>query len=127
MDSPELAIRMRRATFNRALGEADLSAIGPLLTQSAVLVTGSDSAIISGRKAQLIAWKREFAAADRTIYSRLPEQIEVSAVEPIALECGHWQGATANGHSLASGAYSAKWRKLGGEWMIEAEIFVTLA
>jgi ketosteroid isomerase-like protein len=127
MDSPELAIRLRRAAFNRALAEADLAAIGPLLAANVVLVAGTDSAVLSGRKAQLLAWKREFAAPDRTIYTRLPGTIELSGVEPIALEHGIWRGETISGQALASGSYAAKWRRQGGDWVIEAEIFLTLA
>lgn len=126
--STDLAIRLRRAAFNRALAEADLAAIGPLLAPNVVMVTGSDSAVIAGRKAQLLAWKREFAAQARTKYVRTPETITVSAVEPIALEQGKWQGTSAaSGEHLASGDYSAKWRRSGGDWVIEAEIYVTLA
>ncbi|EPR17505.1 hypothetical protein M527_16320 [Sphingobium indicum IP26] len=126
--SPDLAIRMRRADFNRALAEADLNAIGPLLAPQAVLVTGSDSAVISGRKAQLQAWKREFAAARRTVYTRTPENIVASSVEPIAMEHGRWQGVTAGSdYPPASGSYSAKWRQVGADWVIEAEIYLTLA
>ena len=126
--TPDLAIRATRAAFNRALAEADLTAIEPLLTANAVLVTGTDSAIITGRKAQLIAWKREFAARERAIYTRTPEMITISSVEPIAFEHGSWRGAAAsNGHILASGAYTAKWRQIDGEWRIEAELFLTLA
>ena len=127
MDSPDLAIRLRRAAFNRALAEADLATIGQFLTVDAVLIAGTDSALLSGRKAQLLAWKREFASADRTIYMRLPDRIELSAVAPIAMEHGKWQGVTLSGTDLASGTYAAKWRKAGGEWMLEAEIFLTLA
>lgn len=126
MDSPELSIRMRRAAFNRALADADVGAIGALLTRQAVLVTGTDSALLSGRQAQLLAWKREFAAMDRTIYTRLPESINLSAVEPIALEQGKWQGVSLSGKALASGTYAAKWRKIDADWMIEAEIYLTL-
>jgi hypothetical protein len=118
---------MRRAVFNRALADADIGAIGPLLARDAVLVTGTDSALLSGRKAQLLAWKREFAAADRTIYTRLPERIEASTIEVIALEHGQWQGVTISGKGLASGTYAAKWRKIGPDWVIEAEIYLTLA
>jgi len=126
--SPDLAIRLRRATFNRALADADLAAIGPILAQDAILVTGTDSAILSGRKAQLQAWKREFAAPVRTIYIRTPETIQVSSVEPIALEHGHWQGVAApTGQPLASGRYTAKWRAIGTDWVLEAEIYLTLA
>lgn len=127
MDSPDLAIRLRRAAFNRAIADADLAAIGQFLTNDVVLVAGTDSALLSGRKAQLLTWKREFASPDRTIYSRIPDEIELSAVAPIAMEHGKWRGVTLSGIDLASGTYSAKWRKTGGEWMLEAEIFLTLA
>lgn len=127
MDSPDLAIRLRRAAFNRALADADLAAIGQFLTANAVLVAGTDSALLSGRKAQLLAWKREFASTNRTIYTRIPGTIELSALAPIALEHGAWHGATLSGTALASGTYAAKWRKVGGEWMLEAEIFLTTA
>jgi ketosteroid isomerase-like protein len=127
-DQPDLAIRLRRAAFNRALAEADLAAIGPLLAPNAILVTGTDSAILSGRKAQLLAWKREFAAPARTAYVRTPETIIASPVEPIALEHGHWQGiVAATGVPVAAGSYTAKWRRTGADWTIEAEIYLTLA
>lgn len=125
--SPDLAIRMRRAAFNRALAEGDLGAVGPLLAPNVVLVAGTDSALISGRKAQLVAWKREFAAPARTIYTRTPATIRVSDVEPIALEHGQWQGVMAgSGEVLASGDYTAKWRRIDADWVIEAEIYLTL-
>lgn len=124
----ELAIRMARAAFNRALADADLKAIEPILARDVILVTGTDSAVIAGRKAQMMAWKREFAAPERLVYIRTPDSVTVSPVEPIAMELGHWQGASAStGAVAASGRYSAKWRKSGDRWAIIAEIFVTLA
>lgn len=123
----DLSIRLRRTAFNQALVDANLSAIGPLLSQNAILVTGTDSAIISGRKAQILAWKREFATSTRTVYTRTPDNILVSPVEPIALEHGHWHGIVAGtGEPVASGTYTAKWRKVGNDWLIEAEIYLTL-
>ncbi len=127
MDSPELAIRSRRAAFNRALADGNLAAIGPLLAPDAVLVTGTDSAVLASRKAQLQAWKQEFAAPDRSIYARLPDAIEISTVEPMALEHGKWRAVTSSGKHVSSGSYAAKWRKFSDEWMIEAEIYLTLA
>jgi len=123
----DLAIRLRRAAFNRALAGGDIDAIGALLARDAILMTGTDSAIIAGRKAQLMTWKRDFAGPVRTIYTRTPATIVVSEVEPIALEHGQWQCvASSDGQLVASGDYSAKWRENGGLWMIEAEIYVTL-
>lgn len=124
----DIAIRLARATFNRAIAACDLAAIEPLLARDAVLITGSDSAVIAGRKAQMVAWKREFVSAQRMIYTRTPGRITPSPVEPVAMEDGSWQGVAADsGQVLASGCYSAKWREVNGAWRIEAEIFVTLA
>lgn len=124
----EIAIRLRRAEFNRALEAADFTAIGLILSPDVVLVTGTDSAVISGRKAQLHAWKREFAASERTIYVRTTQTVTASAIEPIAMELGHWEGRQVGAlQPLASGTYSAKWRKTGDAWLLIAEIFVTLA
>ena len=123
----DVLIRLRRAAFNRALAEADLAAIGPLLAPGAMLVTGTDSAVLAGRKAQLQAWKHEFAApaATRNRYVRMPGAVTVSAIAPVALEQGEWTCTVAEAVT-ASGTYAAKWRKIGGDWVLEAEIFVTL-
>lgn len=123
----ELTIRTRRAMFNRAIAEGDISAISPILGRDVVMVTGSDSAVVSGRNAQLKAWRREFASPVRAVYVRTPSSVAVSAVEPVALEQGQWQGFEArSGKALASGDYSAKWREVLGEWVLVAEIYATL-
>ena len=127
MPTPELAIRTRRATFNRAIADGDAAAIGQILARDCVMVTGTDSAVIAGRMAQVKVWSREFAALRRLVYVRTPGTITVSPIEPIALEQGEWQGNdNASGTLAASGIYTAKWRETGGQWLIEAEIFVTL-
>lgn len=122
----ELQIRLRRASFNRALAEGDLASITPILSPDVVLVTGSDSAVLSGRKAQLGAWKREFAQKPRTVYVRTTDSVAVSSVEPIALEQGHWSGILESStQEIAAGSFAAKWRLVGGAWVLIAEIFVT--
>ncbi|WP_404482341.1 nuclear transport factor 2 family protein [Novosphingobium sp. BL-52-GroH] len=127
MSGTELAIRTRRAAFNRAIAEGDAAAIGPLLAKDCVMVTGTDSAVIAGRIGQVKVWRREFAHPGRMIYVRTCETVTGSPVEPIAMEYGRWQGtATGADTPLAAGTYAAKWREVGGEWVIEAEIFVTL-
>ncbi|MET1755217.1 nuclear transport factor 2 family protein [Novosphingobium sp. RD2P27] len=123
----ELAIRTRRAAFNRAIAEGDATAIGLTLARDCVMLTGTDSAVIAGRLAQVKVWKREFAAGSRDIYVRTPEAIDISAVEPIAMEHGSWHGTNSSGERTAEGTYAAKWREVAGEWVIEAEVFVTMA
>lgn len=125
--STELAIRARRALFNQAIAAGDAGAIGPLLARDCVMVTGTDSAVIVGRLAQVKVWRREFAAAHRDIYMRTPRDFSVSAVEPMAMERGGWTATVASGACSASGTYAAKWRLIAGDWVIEAEIFVTTA
>lgn len=128
MTSPtDLPIRTRRAAFNRAIADGDAAAIGPILARECVMVTGTDSAVIAGRMAQVKVWQREFASPNRLIYIRTPVSITLSPIEPIALEQGEWQGSErVTGALIASGLYTAKWRGTGGQWLIEAEIFITL-
>ena len=126
--SPDLLIRSRRAAFNGAIADGNAAAIGPILARDCVMVTGTDSAMIAGRNAQVKVWQREFAAPNRLVYERLPSSITVSPIEPIALEQGEWTGIEKGADTpAASGIYTAKWREVGGHWVIEAEIFVTLA
>jgi ketosteroid isomerase-like protein len=123
----ELAIRARRAAFNRAIAAGDVQAIGPILARDCVMLTGTDSAIIAGRLAQVKVWRREFAAPARDTYLRTAEAFDVSAVEPIAMEHGFWDATAPDGTCTANGTYAGKWRKVEGEWVIEAEVFVTMA
>lgn len=122
----ELAIRAARAAFNRALAEGDLAGVAAVLADKAMLVAGTDSAVLSGRKAQLAVWKRDFASPDRAVYERVPAQIMVSPVAPIAMENGRWRGVSRTAAAdFAAGSYTAKWRCFSGTWLIEAELFLT--
>jgi ketosteroid isomerase-like protein len=124
----EIEIRLRRAAFNRALADADLAAISPLLAPDVMLVAGTDSAVITGRKAQLATWKREFASADRSIYIRTPATITISPALPLAFEQGEWRAVESiGGPEVASGLYTAKWRRFDSLWLIEAELFLTMS
>lgn len=51
--SSDLAIRARRAAFNGAIADGDATAIGPILARDCVMITGTDSAVIAGRNAQV--------------------------------------------------------------------------
>lgn len=122
----ELAIRARRAAFNRAIATGDAQAIGSFLARDCVMVTGTDSAVITGRMAQVKVWRSQFGAAAREVFVRTPDTVTVSAAEPIAMEQGRWDTLLPPGGNGASGSYCAKWREVAGAWVIEAEVFVTL-
>jgi ketosteroid isomerase-like protein len=124
--STELSIRARRALFNQAIEAGDVSAIGAILSRDCIMLTGTDSAVISGRLAQVKVWRREFATSTRDIYVRTPVAFDISTIEPIAMERGTWIAQTSTGERTASGTYAAKWRAVQGDWLIEAELFVTI-
>src|SRR3546814_12764841 len=104
----ELAIRTRRAAFNRAIAEGDVPAISHVLGRDVVMVKGSDCAVVSGRNAQIKAWRREFASPARAVYTRTPLRVAILRVEPVAREHGHWQCRDArSGKVMAPGAKHA--------------------
>jgi hypothetical protein len=42
--------------FNRAVADGDAQAIAPILARDCVMLTGTDSAVIAGRNAQVKVW-----------------------------------------------------------------------
>ena len=99
-----------------------------MLADKAQIVTGADSLVFSGRAGELKLWSEDLAAPSRGIYVRTPERIEISPVAPMAMETGHWRGVdTKSARDWSSGIYSAKWRRIGGHWLIESETYMTTA
>ncbi len=127
--SAEQQIRSQREAFNGALARGDLAAIATFLAENAQIVTGRASLVFSGRAAQIGMWWEDLQAADRATYVRTPDHIELSPLSPMAMESGHWRGANVKSApaNWASGSYSAKWRKIDGQWLIESELYMTTA
>ena len=124
----EAAIRGQRAAFNTAIAKGDLAAIGAVLADNAQIVTGADSLVFNGRDGELKLWAEDLAAPSRGIYVRTPDRIALSPVGPMAMETGHWRGVdTMSDKDWSSGAYFAKWRRMGGKWLIESETYMTTA
>ncbi|MFW6088746.1 MAG: YybH family protein [Gemmatimonadota bacterium] len=127
------AIREARLGQNQAIREQDLDAIAQVLEPD-VHVTSGIGIHIVGRDAYRRAYEDDFEVLDDVIYTRTPDEIEISAVdtglaERVAAESGTWTGSfvTPRGEAQMRGVYSAMWRKRGGHWRINSEIFVSLA
>lgn len=127
------SIREARLVQNQAIRDQDLDAIAQVLEPD-VHVTSGIGIHIVGRDAYRRAYEDDFEVLDDVIYTRMPDEIEVSAVdtglaERIAAESGTWTGSfvTPRGPAQMRGVYSAMWRKRKGEWRINSEIFVSLA
>lgn len=120
-------IALVRTQFNDAIAGANLPAINALLAEDVILITGTDSTALIGRAAQLAIWAEDFSGVnDRLVYARTPRCITVSGIAPIAMERGLWLGAkTGTIVNTVGGDYSVKWRLTDGQWVIEAETYVT--
>lgn len=126
-DPVAVAIREARDSFNRAIAQKDHEAIAGILAEDVILVTGTDSDLLSGRAVQVAVWREDFKDDGRLVYVRSPDCVSLSPILPIALETGTWRGAPqAGGDDYLGGSYVAKWRLAGGRWILEAEIFATM-
>jgi ketosteroid isomerase-like protein len=125
-DDQARAIEAQRQAFNRAIEETDLDTIAAVLAEDVMLITGTDSDLYSGRRAQVDLWRSDFESNERLVYVRTPECVQVSQRFPIALERGRWRGEHEDGRpGVVQGAYSAKWRHDGKDWHLEVEVYMT--
>jgi ketosteroid isomerase-like protein len=117
---PEDAIRARRRLTNKLIAAKEAPRLRPFFVDDARLITG-DGGLIRGADAIVDAFAAQFREPGFVAYVRTPEAVEIDATGDRAAETGRWTGAG------LSGAYMAAWRKVTGQWMIESELFVTLA
>jgi len=118
--APEDAIRARRRLTNRLIAEKAAQRLRPFFVADARLIAG-DGGLILGAQAIVEAFAAQFREPGFVPYVRTPERVELDAAGDRAAETGRWTGAG------MSGAYMAAWRKVTGQWVIESELFVTLA
>ncbi len=120
-------IIQQRDLFNKAISNADLKSIASILSESVILVTGSNSEMFNGKQAQLDIWESGFKkGGDRDIYLRTTDCVSISDLGYMAIEYGQWKGVR-DKTTLYSGSYSAKWRfdNASQSWLLQAEIFMT--
>src|SRR4051812_45245909 len=104
----EPAVRAQRAAFNRAIAKGDLAAIGKVLADKALIVTGADSLVFNGKADELKLWSEDLDAPSRGIYVRTPDRITFSPVAPMAMETGRYKGIdTKSAKNWSSGTYFA--------------------
>jgi len=123
------SVRAARAAFNGAIAERAIGPIEALVMDDYVLITGR-SAKYFGAEAHLDLWRGDFESADSYVYVRTPREVRVNPAFGIAEELGNWVGRprSGDGSGEASGVYAAKWQRAeGGHWMLQSEVFTTLA
>jgi ketosteroid isomerase-like protein len=121
----EQLIRAARARSNAAIAAHDTAAIARVWMENVHIVT-STSAQATGRQANGERMSRQFASRPDTVYVRQPSAIEVYPAWSVASERGDWTGkwTEPDGVVEIGGTYHAQWRKVDGQWLIQAELFV---
>jgi len=128
MTSAEDTIRARRRLTNKLIAAHDAARLRPFLDPQVNLITG-DGSLIIGVDAVLGAFAGQFADPSFVTYVRTPEAVQIDGDASRAAERGAWV-ATWRGEGedvTLRGWYLAAWKKSVGQWVIESELFVSLA
>ena len=123
MTTPEDAIRARRRLTNKLIAAHEAGRLRPFLDPQVKVIAG-DGALITGAEAVIAAFEAQFSDPAFVAYVRTPVTVELDQGGLRAAETGRWVGTWRQ--ARMAGAYMATWRKVTGQWLIEAEMFVTL-
>lgn len=128
MTAPADAIRARRKLTNRLIAAHDAARLRPFLHAEATMVTG-DGSLIVGAGAIVEAFAGQFADPAFVHYVRTSGEVEIDQAGARAAEQGRWTALWRgpDGETTMAGTYLAVWRKVSGQWVIEAELYVTLS
>lgn len=122
--APEDAIRARRKLTNKLIAAHDAARLAPFFAEDARLIAG-DGGLLLGAAAIIEAFAGQFGDPEFRTYVRQTERVELDHGRQRAAESGRWTADWAG--SGMSGVYLACWRKQTGQWVIESELFITLA
>jgi len=124
---PADEIRAARSVSNRAWVDRDVAAYAATITDDFTITTGAGVTYAHDAFLELLRHDFPDAAGRRCV--RTPDQVEISASNPLAAEHGHWRCTSqqADGVLAATGTYLAMWRREAGAWKTRSELFVTLA
>ena len=123
--SDEKLIRDSRAQSNAAIAKHDMPGIARFWLDD-IHITTSTSAQAAGRTANGERMVAQFRRRPDTIYVRTPSAIDVFTAWAVASERGEWVGrwTEPDGELEIRGTYLAQWRKIGGRWLIQSELYV---
>lgn len=118
------AVRARRKLTNRLIAEHQAERLRPFLSPGMTLITG-DGSVITGAQAVIAAFAGQFADPAFVKYVRTTTDVAVDQDGARAAENGEWVADWKG--SAMSGRYLAAWRKVTGQWVLESELYVSLA
>jgi ketosteroid isomerase-like protein len=122
--APQDAIRARRKLTNKLIAAHEAARLRPFFAPDVKVVVG-DGSLILGVDGVIEAFAGQFAEPAFIDYVRETERVELDAAGARAAEAGRWTGRWRGAEM--TGTYLAVWRKVTGQWVIEAELYVTLS
>ncbi len=119
------AVREARASSNRAIAERDTMMLVSLVSDSYHSVS-SRNVHTSGREGARAQWRQQFTSRADVQFVRTPSTVRVFTPWEMAEETGSWVGRwqETDGAVVIRGSYTAKWRRIEGRWLLEAELFM---
>jgi len=115
-------IKASRAESNKAIARHDIDGISKYWLPDFVQTIGRGTTL-TGKDPVIASWKKLFSTNASVSYIRTPVEVIVGDNGIMAWETGTW---TAKNSYSKGGKYSAMWRKIDGEWKLQAELFVSL-
>jgi hypothetical protein len=128
MISSEDTILGRRRLTNKLIAAHDAARLKPFLDPAINLIAG-DGSILIGAAAVLGAFEAQFRDPAFITYVRTSDSVRLNAAGDRAAEAGGWVARWRGGQGevTMSGTYLACWKRTVGQWVIESELYVTLA
>ena len=125
--SHEVEILRAREISNAALLKKDTEVFISILMPDYHVVTSTNWQL-SGHDDQRKMMDMVMEKYPDAVYVRTPHKVEVNLSRSTAAESGTWTGkwTDVDKEIGLKGIYFAKWTRLDGEWLIQAEIFVIL-
>jgi ketosteroid isomerase-like protein len=115
-------IKASRLASNAAIARHDVAGIAKYWLSGFVQTIGKGTSL-TGKDTITSAWKKLFSTNSKVSYVRKSLTITVGDNGVMAWETGTW---TATNSYSKGGNYSAMWRKINGQWKLQAELYVSL-
>ena len=123
----ERAIRLLRTESNAVIAAHDAQHVADSWMPTIHVSVGDGQPLI-GRDAVNNALKQSFQDSSFIKYHRATGSVVISDNGFSASESGEWLGhwSKPDGTMEMGGGYFAVWRKIGGRWQVQSELFATL-
>jgi hypothetical protein len=124
----EQAIGRIREALNRAVDERNTAPFAKVWLPDVHITSGSGEVLSNDRTKHVKRFVAMFADPSFAGGRREPTSIEVSDDGMRAAEHGEWtwRFRHADGLQDSQGTYLVMWRKAGGEWRIQSELYIML-